>query len=250
MKKPYLILLPGWGMSSIVWKKIAPHLSEKFNLIYIDWNNIKSLDEFKNRVLDTINKLDIKSFSLLGWSLGSLVAQEILINTSYKIKHLILMGGTSCFISNKDNLYTIGWDKRIIKRMKFQLHKRPHDVLLNFYKNMFSKEELNNKYYFEFLKLFSHNSLPDSLNSLSLGLDYLMQSDLRSNLKNITVPTLLIHGQNDSICPIETSLYMKNYIPNYHVEIVNNTGHIPFFTLPDYCYNVIKNFVEGVSNND
>ena len=89
MSNPYLIMLPGWGMKSFVWKKINEFLSKDFQLIFIEWDNVHSLDEFKQRVIRVIEQKQLTSFSILGWSLGALVAQEIAIDNTYKINNII-----------------------------------------------------------------------------------------------------------------------------------------------------------------
>ena len=54
-----------------------------------------------------------------------------------------------------------------------------------------------------------------SIDSLALGLDYLIQKDLRNKLIDINIPLLMIHGEEDSICPLEAALYIKNIITTF-----------------------------------
>jgi len=68
MNKPYLIMLPGFGMNSSVWKRISGFLSKDFELIFIEWSNVDLLDGFKKKVINIIEEKHLTSFSLLGWS--------------------------------------------------------------------------------------------------------------------------------------------------------------------------------------
>lgn len=110
MAKPYLIMLPGWSMKSFVWNKLNKLLSNDFELILIEWKDVLSLNEFKERVIQVIKEKQISTFSLLGWSLGSLVAQDIVSDNLWNIKNLILVGCTSSFIQHRENGYNIGWN--------------------------------------------------------------------------------------------------------------------------------------------
>lgn len=64
---------------------------------------------------------------------------------------------------------------------------------------MFAEEESAVKESFEnMIKEFQG----DSTESLQTGLDYLMRADMRERLKDVNVPMLLLHGEQDSICPL------------------------------------------------
>lgn len=246
MVKPYLIMIPGWGMKSFVWNNINKFLSKDFELIVIEWDNILSLKELKGIVIKIIEQRQLSSFSLLGWSLGSLVAQDIVSDNLWNINHLILIGGTSSFVQHIEDGYNIGWNKRIVERMKSQLYKKPQQTLSSFYNSMFSTEEKLKGYNNQFLEVTNKKIEDSSIDSLALGLDYLIQKDLRDKLSNITIPTLLIHGEEDSICPLESSLYIKNIVSSSNIKIISKAGHIPFFTNPSDCSNAICKFTKNI----
>ncbi|MBU3178501.1 alpha/beta hydrolase [Clostridium estertheticum] len=244
MNKPYLIMLPGFGMNSCVWKRISGFLSKDFELIFIEWDNIDLLDGFKQKVINIIEEKQLSSFSLLGWSLGSLVAEEIVLDNLWNINNLILIGGTSCFIQHKEDGYNLGWNKRIVERMKSQLYKNPKATLFNFYDSLFSDEEKKKGYNTQFLKIMEDNIKIQSVDSLALELDYLIQKDLRNKLVDVNIPLLMIHGEEDKICPIEATLYIKNILTHSNIEVIKSGGHIPFFTNPHDCYNFISKFIK------
>lgn len=242
MKKPYLIMIPGWGMKKNAWQKISSLLSKNFKLIFIEWDNIYSLDEFKNSVINTIKELNIKSFSLLGWSLGSIVSIDIALNSSLNIDSIILIGGTSCFTQKTNDNYNIGWEQIIVERMKLNLEKNKEKTLLNFYNTMFSPVEKESKK--EFLNIINNDFEDKPLEPLLLGLDYLIEMDLKDTIKNLNLKTLLIHGSHDSICPLKGAIYIYNITEESSIHIINNAGHIPFFTTPYECYDAILNFIK------
>lgn len=244
MNKPYLIMLPGFGMNSSVWKRISEFLSKDFELIFIEWDNIDLLDGFKQKVINIIEKKQLTSFSLLGWSLGSLVAQEIVLDNLWNINNLILIGGTSSFVQHKEDGYNLGWNKRIVERMKFQLYKNPDKILFDFCDSLFSDEEKEKGHNKEFLQTIRDNIKIQSVDSLALELDYLIQKDLRKKLVDINIPLLMIHGEEDKICSLESTLYIKNILAHSSIEVIKSGGHIPFFTNPHDCYKFISKFIK------
>ena len=69
--------------------------------------------------------------------------------------------------------------------------------------------------------------------------------DLRSDLKKITVPTLVIVGRHDFITNVAMAEEMVKFIPNARLEIFENSGHFALVEEPEKFYRVINEFVEG-----
>jgi len=56
--------------------------------------------------------------------------------------------------------------------------------------------------------------------------------DLRPRLKEIQIPTLIIHGDADVIVPLDESEYAASQISNSHLRILKGAGHVPTVTRP------------------
>ena len=244
MSRPYLIILSGWAVKPFVWNKFIELLSQEYKVLYIDWYDVKDISGFKEKVITVINKNRMKEFNLLGWSLGSLVALDIVSDNVFNINNLILIGGTSKFVSLKNEDYLYGYNKRIVEKMKLSIMKNMSNVLEAFYKNLFSDEEKENGCLNKFLILEKESMMAGKIEeiktSLKLGLEYLIEKDLRSKLSEIKVPILLIHGDKDFICPLENAEFIKNHTGNSKICIIKGKGHVPFFTDPYMCYETIK----------
>lgn len=68
--------------------------------------------------------------------------------------------------------------------------------------------------------------------------------DLRSQLKNISVPTLIIVGRHDFITNVAMAEEMVKHIPNACLEIFEDSGHFALVEEPEKFYRVVKEFVE------
>jgi len=69
--------------------------------------------------------------------------------------------------------------------------------------------------------------------------------DLRSHLKKISVPTLILVGRHDFITNVAMAEEMAKHIPNARLEIFEDSGHYAFVEEPEKFYRVIKEFVEN-----
>ncbi len=242
MKQPNLIVLPGWGMEKEAFQPLIKPLSEAFNLSFIDWRDMKALDDFEERVIDTIASIDGPVY-LLGWSLGSLVSLELSSSFRERIKGFILFGATSRFTTGEN--YSFGWDPRMVERMKKQLQRNKEKTLTSFYEAMFSDAEKEAGFYHQFTKISQSEFHGDDVFSLLIGLDYLLQNDARARLHLIKAPLLMLHGREDKICPLEASSFIKeNLGRKAKVRIIEGAGHIPFFTKPEECMEHIKTFIQ------
>lgn len=56
----------------------------------------------------------------------------------------------------------------------------------------------------------------------------LRDTDLRNDLKKITIPTLIMHGKKDKICSFDLAKQMKAEILNSHLIAFEKSGHSLF----------------------
>lgn len=129
--------------------------------------------------------------------------------------------------------------------MKKNLTRKKEDTLNRFYENIFTKNELKENTSFKEIAL---NFKGDSIQSLQLGLDYLIETDMRNELTDIKVPLLLLHGEQDVICPLSAAHNMTENT-NATLKVVSGAGHALCVTNFEYCANEIIQFVEGIRHD-
>lgn len=66
--------------------------------------------------------------------------------------------------------------------------------------------------------------------------------DLRPQLSRITQPTLILHGEQDNLVPVEATEHLASEIPNSHLHIFPETGHVPTVTRPKEVADAINQF--------
>jgi pimeloyl-ACP methyl ester carboxylesterase len=66
--------------------------------------------------------------------------------------------------------------------------------------------------------------------------------DLRNDLKRIHQPTLVLHGDEDRLVPIESAQWLVKALPNAKLTILSGAGHVPTMTQPQAVAQEIANF--------
>ena len=240
-----LVLIHGWGTNSNVWNNIEVDLSKYFKLIMINlpgMGGCKSNNDYVMRaIVDSLNKIIPNNTTLLGWSLGGQIAIAYQRKFPKKIKHLILVSSTPCFINKKE--WNYGVEKEIFEKFSSQLlvnwKKTMHQFFLLQLYGVPNIRKVAAKFEGTILSL----DQPDP-SALSAGLKLLLDTDYRKILKNINVKTLIISGDKDRLTSLESSKYMDDIIPNSSLKIFPGAGHIPFLFEPEIFVQSILNFVK------
>jgi len=230
-------------MESAVWNPILEGLSHEMELDSLDWRGVGDVQEFTRRVVTYMKDQKPESLIILGWSLGSLVALDIACQFPNVVSGLILLGGTSQFTAMEGE-HGAGWHPRVVERMKRQLARDPDKTLKTFYTSMFSQEELERGEERRFLTETQAYFEGDSLESLTLGLDYLLHTDCRDALLE-QPPMLLIHGEEDGICPLMAVQSLSQQTKGAVLRTIPGAGHIPFYTQPRICLDWMTSFLRG-----
>ncbi len=240
MKKRTLLWLPGWGFSKEIWRPFVNQLEVDASSDFVNWFALQSKEDITERAekkLFEVSKCGRAKVSIIGWSLGSLVALDLAVRFCGKVDQLILFSATSCFTTQAN--YDIGWDSRIIRRMQQRLRREPQATLNDFYLQMLSEEDRKLEMEWSQLK-----GKKDSIVSLSFGLDFLNDTDYREKVAKIKQPIHLIHGEEDVICPLHASKWIVEQASGtVSLQTLPQTGHLPFLTQMNRCKELVQSYV-------
>ncbi|MEO0498211.1 MAG: alpha/beta hydrolase [Pseudomonadota bacterium] len=68
--------------------------------------------------------------------------------------------------------------------------------------------------------------------------------DQTESLKKIAVPTLVLCGAEDALCPVFRHEKMAELIPGADLQIIDNAGHLPVLEKPDETNAAISKWLE------
>ncbi len=215
------------GSSSAFWE-FEKKLDNKYNILtydlrghglskrYREYSDYK-IENFSKDLLELIEFLRIKKFVIISHSFGTFVALDFIQ------KHQELITGI-IFLSPHYNASIMPKAKIVepflnfLSKMKFPMSttkKRKHLDYLKDYPNTGD---------FNLRRIFA-----DVSNTSLRGYLYVTKQAYKYNgeniLKDIKVPTLIIHGKADTIFPVKWGILMSEKIQNAKIVLLENVCH-------------------------
>ena len=96
----------------------------------------------------------------------------------------------------------------------------------------------------EHIKAWGRQIIARALPEAAIALRLLgSELDIRSQLPKITQPTLIIHGEQDKIVPLERAKELAAAIPNAELLVLEGAGHVPTLTRPGQVADAIASFL-------
>jgi pimeloyl-ACP methyl ester carboxylesterase len=223
-------MVPGMMCDERIFSPQIEELSQNLEVTIADISNFSSVSELASDVL----KKAPKSFSLLGHSMGGIVAMEIYSQEPKRIEKLILM----------DTNPKAELDEVKLKREP-QIREVNKGKLLEV-----MRDEMKPNYLAESENKRSVLNVCMDM-ALTLGPDvFINQSralqsrlDQQNTIQSIKIPVLIMCGSEDKLCPVERHEMMHNMISDSDLIIINNAGHMPTLEQPRETTEVLKEWL-------
>jgi pimeloyl-ACP methyl ester carboxylesterase len=226
------VLIRGLSSSLNSWPPYSINkFSKFFKIILLDNRGAGKTDipdgKYSAKMMadDTIglmDSLDIKKTHLLGFSMGGCIAQEIVLNYPDKVTKLIL---TSSWCGPTHGIPPIP-EKNPFPKMTPLLQEGKYDDMAKILTNSLFPEKYkkNNPRIIEkVIKNYMDNA--PSLKGFEGQSAYVESYDTYERLSEIKIPTLILHGTEDIILPVENAKILAKRIPSAELILFENTGH-------------------------
>jgi len=200
---PTLVLLHGWGYHKTAWPESwLQQLAERYDLWLVDLpghgdDSCQAVSDADLSTLDAwLQKLGAAlpaRYSLLGWSLGGQLAMRLAHQQSNRVQSLI------CLACNLSFVQRDGWPEampvNVLTQFQTAFARLPEKTLQRFC----ALQAQGSEDPMVMTKLL--RSQVHCRPSLTMGLDWLANLDLRETWPQITCPTLLILAEQDALVP-------------------------------------------------
>ncbi|WP_291992023.1 pimeloyl-ACP methyl ester esterase BioH [Candidatus Accumulibacter sp. ACC003] len=240
--RPHLALIHGWGLGSLAWQPLLERLSEGYRLHLVDLPGYgqaaASDDDFTATAQALVDALPA-GVMLCGWSLGALLAMRAALLAPERVGGLLLVGATPCFMQRAD--WPSAQAPAVLDSFAASVRSKPEQTLQRFAALLSVGDETARASSRALLAGLRNSQTPDAA-TLCRGLDWLREVDLRSQASAISCPTVLIHGENDSLNPLAAAQYLSKELPNARLEVFAGAGHAPFLADPERFVGVLDNF--------
>lgn len=255
-ERPTAFLVHGGpGGDHTSYKAGLSDLSQKMQLVYFDHrgqgrsargpketytleNNVEDMEALRQY-------LGLNKIIVIGSSYGGMVALSYAIKYSQNLSHLIV-------IATVPDYRFLEKAKQFIAAKGTPEQKKYAEIL---WAGKFKDEAELKKYFQVMAPLYSvtynpeAENLPDNRTIYSVDAinqafgGFLRTYNILDQLHKITVPTLVIAGRHDWICPPEFSEEIAAAIPNSDLRIFENSGHLIRVDEPQALKDAIAGFI-------
>lgn len=238
-----LILLHGMNASSTMWYPNINALAKQYRIYAIDFllepgksicqEEISSTDQIVSWYYEIFDALNLKKINLLGASRGGWLALNIALHSQSRIDKIALLSPAQAFTWIKpmpkimsNVTYSISPKRRKLRRilgtMTFDVDKISPVYINQYY--IATKEATINKCILQ------------------------MTPFSKDQLKSLSMPILVLIGDNDIINNERSLEEARESLPNVQTEIIKNAGHFLSIDQPEIVNRKVLDFLNQNNN--
>jgi pimeloyl-ACP methyl ester carboxylesterase len=232
---PPLVLLEGMGGDIPGWRRNIPTLATRHRVVAYDHRgNGRSpmpdepvtMDVFVEDAIAMIDATGAERAHLYGQSFGGMVALEAALTHPDRVRSLVL----AC---------TNAGPRRATHSPVRAAKSRPYELL---YSERFPREHPD--HVAEDLRVGSQT--PQQPHARRRQWEAMQDWDAWDRLVAITCPTLILHGTEDRLVPVENARRMAARIPGAKLALLEGAGHLYHSEQPDAADTAVLAFLDEV----
>jgi 2-hydroxymuconate-semialdehyde hydrolase len=224
----FLIHGSGPGVTAYAnWRLTMPVLAEKFRVIAPDMvgfgfterpaNVSYTMDMWVSHALSLMDALKIDKAHLVGNSFGGGLALALALKAPDRVHRLVLMGSAGTKFQLTDGLDAVWGYKGTLEHMKELVG------LFAFNKNLVSDDLAKLRYEASIRPGFQEAFSAMFPAPRQRWVDALASDE--GKIKTMAHETLIIHGRDDAIIPLQASLRLHDLIPKSQLHVFGQCGH-------------------------
>lgn len=237
--EPTFLLLHGFGASLFSWREVTEPLSDFGTVIAYDrpafglterpleWEGESpySPQAQVNIVIGLMDELNIEKAILVGNSAGGTISMQVALQHPERVEALILVDAA---------VYAGGgapaWSRPILKTPQMNhigplIARQLQAQGIEFLKSAFhDPSKITPEIFAGYEKPLQVDNWDKALWQLTVASE---ESGLTTRLSEITMPALVITGDDDRIVPTEQSLRLADELPNAELKVIAQSGHLP-----------------------
>jgi pimeloyl-ACP methyl ester carboxylesterase len=244
---PPIILIHGWMSHRGVWQQTIRALEGKYYCISLDLLGFGASDKPEDadyslpaqaqRVLKLADQLGFSHFSLIGHSMGAQIAMYIAaVLAPPRVDKLLSVGGVftgelSDKVTKTEMLF-VRLARRVPALYGIGLSLVDFRPFINWtFGSWFYDMKALPLEAWKADRVIAFNrasAIPNDEAGKSI-----QATNLIKYLHKITGPTLLIHGEDDAVVPVEQATLAQDVIPNHNLALFKKCGHFPMYEKPN-----------------
>jgi pimeloyl-ACP methyl ester carboxylesterase len=243
--KPAIIFVHGWTNPKEIWEDQIEHFSQKYKVVAVDLagsgesgNNRRdwTITAFADDVVSVVDKLNLKSVVLVGFSMGAPVVVEAANKLSEKTIGVVIVDAIHD-PEVKFSPQVITFMDSVMMNLVTNMTNE-NLVTMGFYKN--NHESSFNR----IQKLYPENISKVGWNESLLGNFKWINTKCTSSLESLKVPLIAI---NSDLQPTKVESF-KKYVPSFKAKIMTDVGHLLFWDNPEQFNKLLEESIQEFRN--
>jgi len=225
-----LVFLPGMMCDARLFGPQIAELSSEYSVMVGPVTRGERIEEIASGLLDELPQ----RFALAGLSMGGIVAMEILRRAPDRITRLALMDTNPLAETPQ---VAAAREPQIVKVRAGRMGDVMRDELKPNYL-------APGPYVSEILDLVMDMAValgPEVFVRQSRALQ--RRRDQQGTLRRCKVPTLILCGAHDALCPVKRHTFMAELIPGAELCVLENAGHLPTLESPAETTQALRNWL-------
>lgn len=232
-----MLLLHGWGSSSVAYTGIINALKDRCRLVAPDFpgcggsDTMKepwTVDDYCDFVLKFMAAVGLENPILCGHSHGGRVVMKLAGSGTLKPPKIVFLDAAGLIpVKTPRQKRRAKQFKTIKKVLSLPVICKFSGPLLDAARRQYGSAD--------------YNAAPEVLRKTLVSL---VNTDLRELLPNIACPTLLIWGENDTATPLSDAKIMESLVPDAGLCVLKGTGHFSFVEKPFEAHAILRSFIQ------
>ncbi len=249
-----VVFAHGFGCDQQMWRYVVPAFTDDCRVVLFDMVGCgqsdasrydpveySSLEGYSNDVIAVVEALDLHDVVLVGHSVSAMIGALATITAPERFAGLVMVSPSPRYINDED--YIGGFERSDIDELLDSLDSNylgwSHAMAPLIMSND-DRPELADELEASFCRV------DPAIARHFARVTFL--SDNRSDLRNISVPTLVLQCEHDAIAPKPVGEFVHRQVPGSQFEVLNVAGHCPNLSAPVETAQAIRAFVEALGS--
>ena len=253
-ESPAIVFLHGHTEDLHTWNNMAEKLVEKFRVIRFDLrrhgltgpapDNEYKLESYVSDLSMLIRYLELDNFVLVGHSMGGRISLKYAIENPESVNGLVLISASGAPPKEKTakpmalRLMKNSLGRALIRRMWSRKMAKSSLEDMVFDSSVITDEEID--------RMWDFSRYPGSMDAMFKEFSETWNDFESTEINEFSKNTLLIWGEEDTICPMAMGEWYDSELPNSSLIRLQNIGHNPQLECPHKCLDEITSWMKSL----
>lgn len=246
-----MVFAHGFGCDQNMWRFVTPAFERDYRLVLFDYvgsgrsdlaaydpKRYGDLEGYAQDVIDVIEAVDLRDVIFVGHSVSSMIGVLAAKRIPDRFARIIMVGPSPRYINAPG--YVGGFERADIEGLLDMMDK-------NFigWANLLAPMIMKNPEHPEYTRELEESFCSTDPRIARRFAEATFFADNREDLRNFTIPSLIMQCSDDVIAPLAVGEYVHKQIAGSTMRLMAATGHCPHVSHPDETIQVIKDYLEA-----